>query len=177
MFPWNLTVIFVCFVQIDNGMMTPTMKIRRDKVTDKYRREIEALFNWDAERVRTHQSFLFRLQDVHTDTCKLQCVHVYVRTCVRSEDTNPDWLGWNWKRWYGGAAGGRTPWDLLLDSDVRRLHEQNDMCSTIASFNKRFTEPGKYSRIHKNHHRYHAIGKNTMLLLSYRYLKPSLQFS
>ncbi|PWZ54803.1 putative acyl-activating enzyme 16, chloroplastic [Zea mays] len=29
---------------IDNGLMTPTMKIRRDKVTDKYRREIEALF-------------------------------------------------------------------------------------------------------------------------------------
>ncbi|TVU44125.1 hypothetical protein EJB05_03558 [Eragrostis curvula] len=29
---------------IDNGLMTPTMKIRRDKVTAKYRREIEALY-------------------------------------------------------------------------------------------------------------------------------------
>ncbi|RLN43329.1 putative acyl-activating enzyme 16, chloroplastic [Panicum miliaceum] len=29
---------------IDNGLMTPTMKIRRDKVTAKYQREIEALF-------------------------------------------------------------------------------------------------------------------------------------
>ncbi|KAJ1292730.1 hypothetical protein BS78_01G012500 [Paspalum vaginatum] len=29
---------------IDNGMMTPTMKIRRDKVTAKYQREIDALF-------------------------------------------------------------------------------------------------------------------------------------
>lgn len=78
---------------------------------------------------------------VHTDTCKLQCVHVpCIRTYLR---TVGRWLGWNWKRWYGGAAGGRTPWDLLLDSNVRRLHEQNDMCSTIASFNKRFTEPGK----------------------------------
>ncbi|CAM0146649.1 unnamed protein product [Urochloa decumbens] len=29
---------------IDNGLMTPTMKIRRDKVTEKYEREMEALF-------------------------------------------------------------------------------------------------------------------------------------
>ncbi|CAN6308510.1 unnamed protein product [Urochloa humidicola] len=29
---------------IDNGLMTPTMKIRRDKVISKYQREIEALF-------------------------------------------------------------------------------------------------------------------------------------
>ncbi|KAG2544547.1 hypothetical protein PVAP13_9KG010200 [Panicum virgatum] len=29
---------------IDNGLMTPTMKIRRDKVTAKYQTEIEALF-------------------------------------------------------------------------------------------------------------------------------------
>ncbi|CAL4920093.1 unnamed protein product [Urochloa decumbens] len=29
---------------IDNGLMTPTMKIRRDKVTEKYQREMEALF-------------------------------------------------------------------------------------------------------------------------------------
>ncbi|CAO1941246.1 unnamed protein product [Urochloa humidicola] len=29
---------------IDNGLMTPTMKIRRDKVRSKYQREIEALF-------------------------------------------------------------------------------------------------------------------------------------
>jgi len=42
----------IFFLQIDNGLMTPTMNIRRDKVTDKYRREIEALFKWDAERVR-----------------------------------------------------------------------------------------------------------------------------
>jgi long-subunit acyl-CoA synthetase (AMP-forming) len=31
-------------VQIDNGLMTATMKIRRDKVTDKYRREIEVRY-------------------------------------------------------------------------------------------------------------------------------------
>jgi long-chain acyl-CoA synthetase len=29
---------------IDNGLMTPTMKIRRDKVSAKYRREIEAMY-------------------------------------------------------------------------------------------------------------------------------------
>ncbi|KAK3145499.1 hypothetical protein QOZ80_3BG0253620 [Eleusine coracana subsp. coracana] len=29
---------------IDNGLMTPTMKVKRNKVTDKYRREIEALY-------------------------------------------------------------------------------------------------------------------------------------
>lgn len=29
---------------VDNGLMTPTMKIRRDKVTAKYQRQIEALY-------------------------------------------------------------------------------------------------------------------------------------
>lgn len=29
---------------IDNGLMTPTMKIRRDKVAAKYQGEIEALY-------------------------------------------------------------------------------------------------------------------------------------
>jgi len=34
---------------IDNGLMTPTMKIRRDKVTAKYQTEMESLFEWDME--------------------------------------------------------------------------------------------------------------------------------
>lgn len=32
-------------LQIDNGLMTPTMKIRRDKVVAKYKDEINQLYN------------------------------------------------------------------------------------------------------------------------------------
>lgn len=32
-------------LQIDNGLMTPTMKIRRDKVVAKYKDEISQLYN------------------------------------------------------------------------------------------------------------------------------------
>lgn len=49
-------------IQIDNGLMTPTMKIRRDKVTAKYQREIEALFKWGIRNWST----VF-LRDAHDD--------------------------------------------------------------------------------------------------------------
>lgn len=31
-------------LQIDSGLMTPTMKIRRDKVVDQYKEQIEELY-------------------------------------------------------------------------------------------------------------------------------------
>lgn len=34
------------FLQIDSGLMTPTMKIRRDKVVARYKEQIDNLFKW-----------------------------------------------------------------------------------------------------------------------------------
>lgn len=58
---WNLNLYLLCsfliikltslvypFVhwQIDNGLMTPTMKIRRDRVVAKYKEQIDNLYKW-----------------------------------------------------------------------------------------------------------------------------------
>lgn len=45
--PANKLLTSLCgyvFVQIENGMLTPTMKVRRDVVTQVYKQQIDPLF-------------------------------------------------------------------------------------------------------------------------------------
>lgn len=35
------------WLQIDTGLMTPTMKIRRDKVAERYKEQIAKLYRWN----------------------------------------------------------------------------------------------------------------------------------
>lgn len=50
-FSWSVVRVqvmsnLVLRLQIDNGLMTPTMKVRRDRVVAKYKAQLSNLFNW-----------------------------------------------------------------------------------------------------------------------------------
>lgn len=65
--------IFIMKLQIENGLMTPTMKIRRERVVGRYSDQIANLYKWRWQtEIDRKDSKLRLLVNVHTRLSKME---------------------------------------------------------------------------------------------------------